>query len=130
MALSPDQAEIITTIGVGLASLIATFTADQAPPAAPAILLALMLGASLSACTSTGGLTATGQTEITVTCNIANAAATAAPAALQITTLLDPSAAAAIATVSAVDQLAHPAIAAACAAVNGKPAAVAVPAAS
>jgi hypothetical protein len=94
--------------------------------------LASLLGTSalafaLSACAANGTLTPAEKTLVTVSCGVANAASTAAPAGLKIAALLDPADAAAITTASAIDQLAHPAIVAACAAIGGTPTAVTVP---
>ncbi len=113
--IAPDQANLIVSIGLGLAGLIAAGTKDTLPPALPAILLALLLAGGLSACQSSQ--VAKVEKVVAAICRVD---AAVQPVAVQLV--------AAVSTdVAALDQaLIHPAVVAACASVHGVAVAVTV----
>ena len=113
VALTPDQATTIVSIGLGAAGLIATLTKDTLPPTAGAILLALALGGSLSACG-----TVTEQQALQVACQVD---AASQPIMVALAPLFGPDGAA----LAAADvSIAHPFVVATCAAIGGRPVAV------
>ena len=110
VAVTPDQSTAFVTLGVAVAGLIAAVTKDTLPPVAGLVLLALALGGGLAACTPQ---------ELQVACQ---ADAADQPILVALAPILGPDGAA----LAAADvSVGHPLVVAACAAVGGKPVAVA-----
>ena len=124
VALTPDQATTIISIGLGVAGLIASLTKDTLPPAVPAIMLAVALTTGLAACS-----TQSGQALLSVSCAVDRAVVPGLEGVGNaVTVVLAPETAAAVSALQPVEQAAHAGVQAACAAAlpGGKPVAVMV----
>ncbi len=110
VAITPDQANTIVSLGLAVAGLVVAVTEDTLPPTAlPLWVPALALGCGLAACT------AREQAVLTVACQLDGVAQP----------ILVPVVAGLSQGVAATDAaLVHPAVVAACAAVKGVPVAV------